>query len=127
MEKIQSPLRYFLSETHYFERDYSILVVTLVGPISEENIPIFLQCADQISKSTAKWVIVNFRDVPSILDKTLVPSLQKLLNLIRTRPAGLRLSGIHPQLRKVLEEQNIALEGEIASNFAEALDSLPIS
>src|SRR4051794_5613427 len=100
-------LKYFLSETHYFERDYSILVVTLVGSLTEKNVPIFNQCIEQVSKSSAKWVIINFRDVPSGSDDTLIPSLRHMIDTVHKIPAGLRISGIHPQIRVKLESAEL--------------------
>ena len=59
-----SRLMYFVSETHDFQKQQSVVVVNLVGPLVRENEAILQECIDGLGRSQARWLIFNFRDVP---------------------------------------------------------------
>jgi len=124
-KKSSKTLRYFLSEAHFYDKDYSILIVTLIGPVVEINASIFLECLNQISKASSKWVVVNFRDVPSHLDPSFLYLFSYLRETVRRKGAELKLSGLHPHLKKMLQENELVHPAEIENNLAEAIESLP--
>jgi anti-anti-sigma regulatory factor len=124
--KKHQPLKYFLAETHENGRDYSSLLVTLIGALNADNESIYRKCLEDISRSASKWVIINFRDVPDKSDPTfLVSCLQKLKDLMTLKKSHFILSGVHPHLRKILEAEQIASGQEICNNLSEAIQALP--
>lgn len=123
---MSSSLKYFLSETHYFERDYSVLIVTLVGSLTKDSQNAFTHCLEQVQKSSARWAIVNFRDVSGDADEATYSCFTELSKLIRGRGVGVRLSGIHLKLRKELFDRNLFEATEVVNNLHEALESLPL-
>lgn len=124
--QMSSRLKYFLSETHYFERDYSVLIVTLVGALTRENHGAFAHCLEEVQKSSAKWTIVNFRDVSGDADDVTYQCFSELSKFVRGKGVGVRLSGIHLKLRKELFDRNLFEATEVVNNLAEALESLPL-
>ncbi len=120
-----SKLVYFFAETHYFSKDHSVLVVNIVGPLVKDNITTFEECGEEIFKSKSKWIILNFRDVSPDVDLAFLPLLGQLQKKIRGKPAHLRLSGLHPDIRKVLQDQNLVFPDELVNNLSDALKSLP--
>ena len=102
-----------------------MLVVSIVGPLTKENQPIFKECNEEILKLSSKWIILNFRDVSPLVDLSYIELLDQLQKKIREKPAFLRLSGVHPELRKVLQEKQIVRPEELVNNLSEALSSLP--
>ena len=128
--KAGSELIYFISETHYFSKDYSILNITLVGSLKKRNIDTFRSCVEQVSQSGAKCVIFNFRDVvpeTTDLEDEVFALVKQLFMTIRERPALLRVSGVHPNLRPVFLAKSLVSAEEIVNNLADALQSfLPL-
>ena len=118
-------LFYFISETHYFEKDYSVLGVTFVGPLIMKNAGTFQDCLKQIYQSTAKCVVLNFRDVPSEIAPEFLPLIHKLFATFREKPTFFRVSGVHPDLRKVFLEKGFLQPEELVNNLSDALNSLP--
>jgi len=124
MQKTVSGLVYFLAETHYPSKG-AVLVVTIVGPLVKGNVSIFQDCVEAILKTSAKWAVINFRDVSPQIDSAYIPILDSLLNSIRDKPAHVRLSGLHPNLKETLKSAKVLLSEELSNNLAEALQSLP--
>lgn len=116
---------YFLSETHYFQQDYSVLIVTLVGPLTRKSEATFLQCLEEISKSTAKWVVLNFRDVPGDLDSSFLPLMGQFKEISQQKAMNFKLSGVHPHLRGVLKEHQLADPDQLVDNLADVISILP--
>lgn len=137
MKNTSSRLHYYMAESHSSAHDFPILMVTLIGEISQSNSSDHIQCLEEISKSTAKWVIVNFRDVfsranlpnqdPSLFvcDDAFAQFIDQLRKKIHSRNGHLRLSGIPLTVRQFLEERQLILQNELANNLKEALASLP--
>ncbi len=123
--KSKSNLTYLCHETHYFQKDHSILSITLFGTLQIKNSRIFEHCCEQILKSASKWVILNFRDVTPKIDPEFIPLVHQLFHSIRIRPARILLSGVHPQLKQVFQEKNLAHPEEFTNNLADALNKLP--
>ena len=113
-----SSLRYFIAEQK------SILVVSIVGSMVRENTGIMEEMLHQISEKSAKWIILNLRDVPPSNDRTVCPILAKLKKAARTRAACVRFTSVHPELRKFLESQGVVRPDEFSNNLAEALQTL---
>jgi anti-anti-sigma regulatory factor len=119
----KATLVYFMSETHFFSKDYSILVVNLVGTINLDTASVLHDCQEQILKSTSKWVILNFRDVSPESDSNTYQILRQLRQAVHNRPVVLRIAGIHPDLKNSLIKNDILKEEELFNNLADALQS----
>ncbi|OFZ55602.1 MAG: hypothetical protein A2428_12135 [Bdellovibrionales bacterium RIFOXYC1_FULL_54_43] len=113
-------LTYFIAEKN------NIVVISLIGPLLRGNAHVLEACMDEISRRHVRFVIVNFRDVPNTMDRTVIPALARLQRLIRSKPAVLRMSSIHPELRRTLETQGILRPEELANNLSDALKSLVV-
>jgi anti-anti-sigma regulatory factor len=116
-------LAYFISETHFYSKDYSLLVVNLVGSIAQETLPVLQECQEHIKNSASKFVILNFRDISQESDASILSLFDALQKAIRQRPVMLKFSGLHPQLRKILIAEKILAEEDLFNNLAEALQS----
>ncbi len=125
MANKNSNLVYFFSETHYFAKDFSILNVTLVGPLISKNLGIFETCVQEIIKLSSKCIIFNFRDVPPELDPNFLPIIESLMGHVRERPVQIRFSGLHPDIRRNFLEKKLVQEEEMTNNLADALNSIP--
>ena len=87
--------------------------------------PVLDACLTTVSELKAvDWVIINFRGVPSTVDRNIFPLLANLQKAIRSKPARLRLNAIHPDLRKLLLEQGLIWKEEITNCLTEALQQV---
>ena len=102
----------------------SILIVTLSGSFIRESIPIMERCHKEVMVSAAKWTILNLLDVSPDMEKVAVPVFARLQKAVRAKPSTLRLSSVHPELRKFLEAQGLLRVEELANSLTEALKSL---
>lgn len=110
-------LTYLIAEKKF------VLVISFVGPLVRSNLSVFEECMREVEKRGASFIILNFRDVPSSVDRTVFPAVARLQKLIRLKPAALRMTALHPELRKVLDEQGLLRAAEVANNLGEALQS----
>jgi anti-anti-sigma regulatory factor len=111
--------------SYFFSEKGPILVINLIGPIAKHNSRDIEQCLNKCKKIQADWVIVNFRDVPTFVDKSfLVPTLARFQKTIRDAKANLLLSGLHPEFKMLLKESGCLREEELRNNLTEALQSL---
>ena len=101
-----------------------VQVVTFMGLLTREAEAVLEQCLKEILGRPATWVILNFREVPPEIDRKLFRVLVQLQKVIREAPKMLRITGVHPQLFALLEEQAILRRDEVFRNVAEALKSL---
>lgn len=116
MNPLQHPkLSYYLAEKH------SVLIVTWVGPWVRANAAVFEEASQAILSSKASWVILNCRDVPPLMDRTLEPPLARLQKALREGKKEVRVASLHPDLRKILIERGIVRVQEIHDNLASAL------
>jgi anti-anti-sigma regulatory factor len=97
------------------------LVVSLVGALTKDSIPGLRECSDQIKETSAKWVILNFRDVPAQIDSEVLGDFADLQKSIRDRVNVLMLCSLHPELKKTLLSQDVIKPDELANNLLEAL------
>lgn len=111
-------LAYFSSEKK------GILILTLIGPLIRSNALILSECINVVSSSSARWIILNCRDIPPEIDQSLAAPLARLQKTIREKPAELRISGLHPDLFVTFKKKGILREHEICSNLAEALQQI---
>ncbi|MEK6705754.1 MAG: STAS domain-containing protein [Bdellovibrionota bacterium] len=115
-------LEFFLAEKG------PILIVNLVGPLLKRNADYAEECIQAVSASSAKWVIMNFRDVPPVFDEEICASIYSSLKKAVWKKAGsIRLSAVHPELRKVLIKRGLLSEDEVANNLTEALQKLALT
>ena len=123
---IQQPSQfsYFISEKDLSSQNGILLVIALMGPISRSNAPIFEKFLDELSQKQAHWVIINLRDVEKDVERPMFPVFARLQKLIRDKPAELKLCGVHPELRVVLEQAGILRATEVVNNLAMALQTL---
>ncbi|OFZ21757.1 MAG: hypothetical protein A2X94_15835 [Bdellovibrionales bacterium GWB1_55_8] len=113
--------------TYLLAEKKSILVVSFIGPLVRTNAHVLEKCIKEISKREATWVIVNFRDVPANLDRTVYPALARLQQVIRSKPAELKMTALHPELRKQLDQQGLLRPKEVVDNLAIALQAVVAS
>ena len=126
-KKSFSRLMYFISETHDFQKQQSVIVVNLVGPLVRENESILQECIDSLGRSQARWLIFNFRDVPfESLSPGIANAFYEWQLEARKRGMGLRFSGLHPQLRDRFMNLGICSSDELVDNLAIALQTLSI-
>jgi anti-anti-sigma regulatory factor len=114
-QKMDSDLNYFFAEKN------NCLVISLVGSLSVDQQSILEECAKEMEASSAKWIIINFRDVSCHAHKQTLECLRQLQNRVRMKPATLKLSSIHPELKKMLLALEIVRAEELTNNLMEAL------
>ncbi len=125
--KLKSKLVYFLSETHFFSQNQSLLVVNLVGALTKKNMHVFQDCQRQIDQSTAKWIVINFKNASSEMDAEFIPLLDQLRLSIYKKMAQFKFSGLHPRLKECLLQMKLAHPDELAINLADALQTFPVA
>jgi anti-anti-sigma regulatory factor len=111
-------LQYFIAEKN------AVMIVSWIGEFSYETSGIIEKCQEDLSKSSAKWVILNLRDLKPTMDKITVPIFARLEKAIREKPAVLRLTSVHPELKGFLLQQGVLRPEELTNNLAEALRSI---
>src|SRR5438874_94983 len=85
----------------------SVVIVTFVGPLSRESVKTLEACSADVLKLKPRWVILNFRDVPSNMDKAVGPPFALFQKKIRENGAGLRVSAMHPDLKNLLDHNGL--------------------
>ena len=116
-----SNLQYFIAEKN------AVLIVSWIGEFTHQTSSIIDKCREEIAKSGAKWVIFNLRDLKPDMDKITVPVFARLQKNIREKPAVLRLTSLHPNLRSFLQEQGVLRPDEVANNLAEVLQGIALT
>ena len=111
-------LQYFIAEKN------AVMIVSWIGEFSYETSGIIEKCREDLSKSPAKWIILNLRDLKPTMDKITVPIFARLEKSIREKPAVLRLTSVHPDLKNFLLQQGVLRPEELTNNLAEALRSI---
>ena len=109
-------LQYFISEKDSF------LVVSFVGPISRETIPVLEKCKAEIAQSAAKKIVINFRDVTDVGLHGIGPLIQ--LQKVCRDKGGYRICSVRPDLKKFLDEKGAIRGDELVPNLREALLAL---
>ena len=109
----------------FFSEKGPVVIINLIGPISKSYSRDVEECIHRCKGLHADWVIVNFRDVPNVIDKNfMVPALARFQKTIREHKAKLLISGLHPEIKAILKESGCLREEELRNNLTEALRSL---
>ena len=115
-------LEFFLAEKG------PVLIVNLVGPLLKCNADCADECIQAVTASSARWVIMNFRDVPPEFDEEVCVSIYSSLKKAVWEKAGcMKLSAVHPELRKALMKRGLLSDDEVANNLTEALQKLALT
>jgi anti-anti-sigma regulatory factor len=108
-------LQYFIAEKN------SVIIVSWIGQFVHETIQTIEACQTDLLKAQAKWVIFNCRDLKPNMDRSAIPILAKLQKTIREKPAVLKMTSMHPELRSYLDSQGLIRPEEIALNLTDAI------
>jgi anti-anti-sigma regulatory factor len=100
------------------------MIVSWVGSFAHEAVEVIEKCRGEVSKSQAQWVIMNLRDLKPAMDRTAIPTFARLQKTVREKPAVLKLSSVHPELRSFLDSQGLLRMEELANNLTEALQMI---
>ncbi|MEK6578818.1 MAG: STAS domain-containing protein [Bdellovibrionota bacterium] len=109
--------------TYFLSSKKSILIISLVGPITRAGSAVLEKCIVEVSKTDAQFVVINFRDVSKEIDRHAYPALVRLQKIVRDRHAELKLSGMHPDLVELLGESGLIRGNELCMNLTQALQS----
>src|SRR5579885_1175781 len=115
-----SELQYFLSSKN------GIAVISFTGMLSREGESVLAQCLTEITAARPKSVVIVLRDLSPLIEAKALPVLARLQKAIRDLPSELRLCGLHPKLKAILEERGLLRSAEVANNLLEALQSLAV-
>jgi anti-anti-sigma regulatory factor len=113
----ESELTYFIAEKH------GILVVSLVGAISKASEEVLKKCVDEIEKSQARSVVLNFLGVDRV-EKPGIPEFTRLQLLVRRKPAELRVCFLRPTVAAFLNDAGVLRPTEVSQGLKEAIVSL---
>jgi anti-anti-sigma regulatory factor len=116
-----SSLQYFIAEKN------AVMIISWIGEFSHETSGVIEKCREDVGNSTAKWVILNLRDLKPSMDKITVPIFARLQKTVREKPAILRLTSVHPELRGFLLQQGVLRPDELTNNLAEALRGITLA
>jgi hypothetical protein len=115
---MENTLRYFISEKS------SILVVSLVGPLTRQNISVLEACWAEIPRRTFQYAVLLLQEVSGSIERPVFPHLIRLQKTLRERPAEIRVSGLSAQQLAFLIEQGVLRSSEATVSIQEALGSL---
>ena len=110
-----------------FSEKAGLLVVSFIGSIVRENRAEFEEAFKRLSGFKPKWTVLHFREVPPNVDKGMLPELTRFEKVVRDFPSTLRISSLHPELRKYLLSQGVVRTDELVNNLQEAIESFGIS
>lgn len=102
----------------------SVLLVTLSGSITRDNLKTLEQLQAEISGREFAWVVLHFKDVPERTDQIALPFLARLQKSIRDKGAQVRLSSLRPQLRQTMLERGLLRGDEYVEDLAQTLQYL---
>jgi anti-anti-sigma regulatory factor len=113
-----APLVYFIAEKNF------CLIVSLIGRLGRKDVQILENCIQELEKSKAKWIVINFRDVSPEIDEPMFSELVNMQKKVRAKPAALKLCSLHPELKKRLTDRGVIRQEETNNNLTEALLAL---
>ena len=109
---------YFVSEKNGF------LVASLIGSLSGSAVPKLQELHSQIAGSCdSKKVILNLRDL-TLLSKDSIPAFAMLQKTVREKEMTLKICGLKPGVRDLLEKTGILRVHEVSDNLQIAIQSL---
>ena len=115
---MEPELQFFVAEKN------SIVVVSISGTLSRSGEAVLDKCREEVVNRHPKHVILYFKDLGNRADLSAFPALARLQKAIRDLPASLRLCGLHPELRKFLEQKGLLRLSELSPGLPEALKAL---
>lgn len=117
----QSVFAYELSELQLSQNLGSLLVVSLAGALTKSNVSVFEKLIGELQEKDAKRVVLDLKGVPPVMERNVVPLFAMLQKVIRDKGAQLRLSSIHPDLKKSLESAGILRVLEVSDTVQHAV------
>ena len=95
------------------------LTVILLGPLSEENLPVLDRCLDEIENRDTKCCVLQFRDVIE-LNRSVIPRLIRVQERIREKVGTLRICSLKPAFQEWLEQEKAVRSEELVPNLLDA-------
>ena|SRR5579885_271496 len=114
MENDLKNLRFFISEKN------SIVVLSLAGLLYKDSIPVLSDAQSEVVSKSPKWVLLLLNDLSGI-DPSALSALTRLQKAIRDIPAKLRICGLNPKLKSLLEEKGLLRRDELVENLNDAI------
>ena len=105
---------YFLGETN------GIVLVHFVGSLKDKASLRIKDCIEDLRRLKPKGVIISFRDSLEI-EHPSVMQFHKMQKLILEMKAVLYFTGIHPNIREMLEAGGVIQSAKISNNIQQAL------
>jgi anti-anti-sigma regulatory factor len=102
----------------------TVAIVSLVGPLTAAAAGDLDKCAEALREAGARWVVLNFRDVPPTQDRTALRALAQLQKQAREAAAGLFLTGVHPKLRAFLQDRGVIRPHELLDSVRDAIEAI---
>ena len=96
----------------------------LCGTLTHENLGALEKLQSDIAGREFEWVVLHFKGVPERADLTVLPHLARIQKAIRDKGAQVRLSSLHPNLRKHLHERGVLRPDECVDDLAQTLQWL---
>jgi anti-anti-sigma factor len=111
-------LQFFVSEKN------SVLVVSIAGRLHKKSEAVLEECKAEIVNRRPRFVILYLRELADRVDINALPALVRLQKAVRDLPAELKICGVHPEFKKLLEQKGLLRLGELARNLEEALKAI---
>lgn len=103
------------------------LVVTFSGPMDFSSFEKMQFCKNEIETlKDIHFMVLYFRDVPSIADKV-IPFLAQIQINFRSRPGRISICSINPELQERLLRSGVIRNAEISENLQAALMSFSVA
>jgi anti-anti-sigma regulatory factor len=110
---------------YFFAEKDGISIVSFVGPFCQNMTSVLDDCLKEICGKNSAYILLGFRDVP-YLDPAMLDPFVQFQEAIRANGAKLLVCSLHPDIRKLMQEQNVFNSEEVRNNLAEALHTLVI-
>ena len=107
---------------HLAEKN-DILVVSLIGAICKATEEIMRRCTEEIERSQARSVVLNFLGVENV-EKAGLTELAKVQVLVRRKPSALRICFMRPAVAAVLKDSGVLRPEEVSAGLKEAIVGL---
>lgn len=118
MEHAASNLSYQITQKN------AVVIVVLAGALTHDNLGALEKLRSEISDRDFSWVVLHFKGVPDRADQTVLPHLARIQKAIRDKGGQVRLSSLHPNLRKLLQDRGVLRNDECVEDLAQTLQLL---